>query len=219
MDNNNADNIIILLTSIKYKCYGVLVPCFAEYVISSMKLTNLSMFLLAIREDRTRGGRSTYQCSYTLPNTIPQSGPLPGGVINPSTPNTSSSSSCPPSTAFVSATVSNLNHCNGINGNGPSSLPLGLTSGNEKSEDNMDLSTNVQSLARSSWSTNTTPTPPRVELPSSTNLPPNITEGPPPLEQTVPVPLTTKSNVPALLKVCNKIYWKISAHNYFHFFS
>lgn len=25
------------------------------------------MFCLAIREDRTRGGRSTYQCSYTLP--------------------------------------------------------------------------------------------------------------------------------------------------------
>ena len=26
--------------------------------------------ILAIREDRTRGGRSTYQCSYTLPNNI-----------------------------------------------------------------------------------------------------------------------------------------------------
>lgn len=25
---------------------------------------------LAIREDRTRGGRSTYQCSYTLPTTL-----------------------------------------------------------------------------------------------------------------------------------------------------
>ena len=125
--------------------------------------------------------------------------------MNPGAPNTSSSSSCPPSAAFVSATISNLNNCNGMNGNGPSSLPLGLPSGNKKSEDHMELSTNVQSLARSSWSTNTTPTPPRVELPSSTNLPPNITEGPPPLEQTAPVPLTTKSNVPALLKVGSKI--------------
>ena len=70
----------------------------------------------------------------------------------------------------------------------------------------MDLSGNVQSLVRSSWSTNTTPTPPRAELPSSTNLPPNITEGPPPLEQTAPVSLTTKSNVPALLKVSEKIF-------------
>lgn len=28
------------------------------------------MFFLAIREDRTRGGRSTYQCSYTLPTAL-----------------------------------------------------------------------------------------------------------------------------------------------------
>lgn len=28
------------------------------------------MKLEAIREDRTRGGRSTYQCSYTLPNSM-----------------------------------------------------------------------------------------------------------------------------------------------------
>merc|ERR1712223_119857 len=169
------------------------------------KCLKTGMKLEAIREDRTRGGRSTYQCSYTLPNTLPQSGPLPGGAINSSAPNTSSSSpssTCSQSAAFVSATVSNLNNFNGINGNGPSSLPLGLTTGSVimKSENNMDLSGNVQSLVRSSWSTNTTPTPPKTELPSSTNLPPNITEGPPPLEQTAPVSLTTKSNVPALLK-------------------
>ena len=30
----------------------------------------LLFYVLAIREDRTRGGRSTYQCSYTLPNNI-----------------------------------------------------------------------------------------------------------------------------------------------------
>ena len=177
-------------------------------------------FILAIREDRTRGGRSTYQCSYTLPNTLPQSGPLPGGAINPGAPITSStpsSSSCTTSAAFVSGTVSNLNNFHVMNGNGPSSLPLGLNTGSAvtKSEDNMDYSANVQSLARSSWSTNTTPTPPIVELPSSTNLPPNITEGPPPLEQTAPVSLTTKSNVPPLLKVSVKTYPE-SHENYYH---
>ena len=32
---------------------------------------NLNIFIIiAIREDRTRGGRSTYQCSYTLPASI-----------------------------------------------------------------------------------------------------------------------------------------------------
>merc|ERR1711893_412596 len=34
------------------------------------KCLNTGMKLEAIREDRTRGGRSTYQCSYTLPNNI-----------------------------------------------------------------------------------------------------------------------------------------------------
>lgn len=36
------------------------------------------MKLEAIREDRTRGGRSTYQCSYTLPNSL-LSPPLSAG--------------------------------------------------------------------------------------------------------------------------------------------
>ena len=31
------------------------------------------MLILAIREDRTRGGRSTYQCSYTLPANLTSS--------------------------------------------------------------------------------------------------------------------------------------------------
>lgn len=30
-------------------------------------------FLSAIREDRTRGGRSTYQCSYSVPASLMQS--------------------------------------------------------------------------------------------------------------------------------------------------
>ncbi|XP_055379263.1 nuclear hormone receptor FTZ-F1 beta-like [Condylostylus longicornis] len=34
------------------------------------KCLNKGMKLEAIREDRTRGGRSTYQCSYTLPNPL-----------------------------------------------------------------------------------------------------------------------------------------------------
>merc|ERR1712223_370903 len=34
------------------------------------KCLNTGMKLEAIREDRTRGGRSTYQCSYTLPASI-----------------------------------------------------------------------------------------------------------------------------------------------------
>ena len=166
-------------------------------------------FFSGIREDRTRGGRSTYQCSYTRPSTKFLSGPILGGAINSSAPHicsSSPSSTYSQSAAFVLSTVSNLNNFDGMNRNGPSSLPLGLTTGSvvRKSENNMDLFGNVQSLVRSSWSTNTTPTPTKAELPSSTNLPPNITEGPPPLEQTAPVSPTTKSNVPALLKVRNK---------------
>nr|XP_018911412.1 PREDICTED: nuclear hormone receptor FTZ-F1 beta isoform X1 [Bemisia tabaci]XP_018911413.1 PREDICTED: nuclear hormone receptor FTZ-F1 beta isoform X1 [Bemisia tabaci] len=34
------------------------------------KCLNMGMKLEAIREDRTRGGRSTYQCSYTLPSSL-----------------------------------------------------------------------------------------------------------------------------------------------------
>ncbi|KYQ57508.1 Nuclear hormone receptor FTZ-F1 beta [Trachymyrmex zeteki] len=34
------------------------------------KCLNMGMKLEAIREDRTRGGRSTYQCTYTLPNLV-----------------------------------------------------------------------------------------------------------------------------------------------------
>ncbi|XP_043275872.1 nuclear hormone receptor FTZ-F1 beta isoform X2 [Venturia canescens] len=44
------------------------------------KCLNMGMKLEAIREDRTRGGRSTYQCTYTLPaNLIGSSG---GGMPN-----------------------------------------------------------------------------------------------------------------------------------------
>ena len=133
---------------------------------------------------------------------------MPSSGITSSGPNTlssSPSSSCSPSAAFASATLANLSN-NNMNGNGPSSLPPGLPSGipcSLKPDDDMDLAgstTTASSIIRSSWSANPTPTPPRITLPT-TNLPPNITEGPPPLEQTAPVSLTTKSNVPPLLKV------------------
>ena len=44
------------------------------------KCLNMGMKLEAIREDRTRGGRSTYQCTYTLPANLigGSSGGLPG---------------------------------------------------------------------------------------------------------------------------------------------
>lgn len=38
------------------------------------KCLQRGMKLEAIREDRTRGGRSTYQCSYTLPNSMMMGG-------------------------------------------------------------------------------------------------------------------------------------------------
>ncbi|XP_046415565.1 nuclear hormone receptor FTZ-F1 beta [Neodiprion pinetum] len=57
------------------------------------KCLNMGMKLEAIREDRTRGGRSTYQCSYTLPANLVgcTSGGLPGdkmagGTCSPAPP-------------------------------------------------------------------------------------------------------------------------------------
>lgn len=41
-----------------------------SYIIIIFFMLNLKNTLLAIREDRTRGGRSTYQCSYTLPASL-----------------------------------------------------------------------------------------------------------------------------------------------------
>ena len=158
---------------------------FLAWIITNIK------YDLAIREDRTSGGSSTYQCSYTLPAGVASGGPLPGAAINTNGPNTSSaspSSSSSPSAAFASATLANLSNNNSVNGNGPSSLPTGLPSGGcaNNPEDNMELSHNK-------------------------SLPPNITEGPPPLEQTAPVSLTTKSNVPALLKVGFHSYSNITS--------
>ncbi|GAB6021931.1 hormone receptor [Chamberlinius hualienensis] len=40
------------------------------------KCLKRGMKLEAIREDRTRGGRSTYQCTYSLPSTLPSGGDL-----------------------------------------------------------------------------------------------------------------------------------------------
>ena len=44
--------------------------------------------LIAIREDRTRGGRSTYQCSYTLPAglTSNANGGMPPNISLPTLP-------------------------------------------------------------------------------------------------------------------------------------
>ena len=169
-------------------------------------IIKLLLSIIAIREDRTRGGRSTYQCSYTLPAGVASGGPLSNGAINLGTSNPASSSpssSCSPSTAFSSPAHATFHNGGNLNTNGPSSLPSGLPSaiGNTKQEDDMDISSNVSTMVRSSWSANPTPTPSKVDLANSPKLPPNITEGPPPLEQTAPVSLTTKSNVPALLKV------------------
>ena len=41
------------------------------FLIRFEKCLKTGMKLEAIREDRTRGGRSTYQCSYTLPQVFP----------------------------------------------------------------------------------------------------------------------------------------------------
>lgn len=40
----------------------------------------LKIFFLAIREDRTRGGRSTYQCSYSIPPSLASLGDLQTSV-------------------------------------------------------------------------------------------------------------------------------------------
>lgn len=45
------------------------------------KCLNMGMKLEAIREDRTRGGRSTYQCTYTLPSNLVSSGPTAGSMV------------------------------------------------------------------------------------------------------------------------------------------
>lgn len=42
----------------------------------------MGMKLEAIREDRTRGGRSTYQCTYTLPANLVGTSTMTGGIIS-----------------------------------------------------------------------------------------------------------------------------------------
>ena len=44
------------------------------------KCLKMGMKLEAIREDRTRGGRSTYQCSYTIPAGLGGHASLPPGI-------------------------------------------------------------------------------------------------------------------------------------------
>ena len=52
---------------------------FTEIFLSRFdKCLKMGMKLEAIREDRTRGGRSTYQCSYTIPPELHAS--LPPGI-------------------------------------------------------------------------------------------------------------------------------------------
>lgn len=50
-----------------------------------MNKENASLVAAAIREDRTRGGRSTYQCTYALPgggsSTPEASGAGGGGIL------------------------------------------------------------------------------------------------------------------------------------------
>uniref|UniRef100_A0A8D9BNX9 Nuclear hormone receptor FTZ-F1 beta n=3 Tax=Cacopsylla melanoneura TaxID=428564 RepID=A0A8D9BNX9_9HEMI len=68
------------------------------------KCLNMGMKLEAIREDRTRGGRSTYQCSYTLPagitntlttDTVTVKQEAPESLPSPSpSPSSASSSGC-----------------------------------------------------------------------------------------------------------------------------
>lgn len=50
------------------------------------KCLNMGMKLEAIREDRTRGGRSTYQCSYTLPAGITSSLPQDSVTVKQEAP-------------------------------------------------------------------------------------------------------------------------------------
>ena len=48
-------------------CILIIIKCFL-LIHRFGKCLKMGMKLEAIREDRTRGGRSTYQCSYTLPS-------------------------------------------------------------------------------------------------------------------------------------------------------
>ena len=72
---------------------------------SSTSVLTILCLSLAIREDRTRGGRSTYQCSYTLP----------AGM-------------CPPVTTSASSSPPHLSPGQMHSSSGPTSLPLELPS-------------------------------------------------------------------------------------------
>jgi len=59
---------LVVLTSVCRREWNLKV---SESLLSPQtSILKLSVRFVAIREDRTRGGRSTYQCSYTLPGTI-----------------------------------------------------------------------------------------------------------------------------------------------------
>ncbi|CAG0888049.1 unnamed protein product [Cyprideis torosa] len=74
------------------------------------KCLKMGMKLEAIREDRTRGGRSTYQCSYTIPSNLVPSGEggyaagPSSGPATPTNPATPSSVSSEPPSPSISAT-------------------------------------------------------------------------------------------------------------------
>ncbi len=50
-----------------YMLLSLFVECLIKIIFRFEKCLKMGMKLEAIREDRTRGGRSTYQCSYTIP--------------------------------------------------------------------------------------------------------------------------------------------------------
>ncbi len=94
--------------------------------IFPLNIINENFVVAAIREDRTRGGRSTYQCSYTLPAGIVQ--PTPGSAAPSSSSASSSNTATPSSAATVSTAALSLSP----HPRQPSSLPPGLPSMREE---------------------------------------------------------------------------------------
>uniref|UniRef100_T1GCA2 Nuclear receptor domain-containing protein n=1 Tax=Megaselia scalaris TaxID=36166 RepID=T1GCA2_MEGSC len=74
------------------------------------KCLNKGMKLEAIREDRTRGGRSTYQCSYTVPNSM-----LTSPLMSPEgSSNSNSTSATPTGYAAGQHTLSSASSCGNL---------------------------------------------------------------------------------------------------------
>ncbi len=68
----------IVLIVLTFYWLSLLLECLNKFIFRFEKCLKMGMKLEAIREDRTRGGRSTYQCSYTIPQVcVPTSAPIP----------------------------------------------------------------------------------------------------------------------------------------------